>query len=84
MGDILPLLLWSSKTPPGGLHPVLTPPTQEEHEPAGAGPQEGHKDDLREGAAFPWRLGGELGLFSLEKILYWPDFVVAFHYFEGA
>lgn len=19
-----------------------------------------------------------------EKILYWPDFVVAFHYFEGA
>lgn len=78
-GGILLLLLCSSKTPSGVLHPALISPTQG-CEPDGGGPKEGHKDDLRDGAPFPWRPVGELGLFTLEK----ADLIVAFQYTERA
>jgi len=44
-------LLCSGETPPGVLCPALEPPAQAGHGPFGAGPEEGHKDDLRAGAA---------------------------------
>ena len=37
-------------TPPGILRPVLGPPTLEGHRAVGAGPDEGHENDLRAGA----------------------------------
>ena len=43
-------LLCSGETSPGGLHPALEPSAQEGHGPVGAGPEEGHKDNLRTGA----------------------------------
>jgi len=48
-GDSAPLLC-SGETPPGVLHPALEPSAQQRHRPVGVGPQEGHKNDLRDGA----------------------------------
>jgi len=48
-GDSAPLLR-SGKTPPGALRPALEPSVQERHGPVGAGPEEGHKNDQRDGA----------------------------------
>jgi len=45
---ILPLC--SGQTPPGVLCSALESPAQERHGLVGAGPEEGHKDDLRAGA----------------------------------
>ena len=44
-GDSATLLL-SGETPPGVLHPSMEPSAQERH---GAGPEEGHKNDQRNG-----------------------------------
>jgi len=45
------LLLCSGETPPGLLRPALKPSAQEGHGCVGAGPEEGHEDDPRAGAA---------------------------------
>jgi len=47
-GDSGPLLR-SAETPPAVLQPALEPSAQDRPRPAGAGPEEGHKDDGRAG-----------------------------------
>ena len=42
-------LLHSAETPPGVLHPALESSTQERHAPVGAGPEQGHRHDQRDG-----------------------------------
>ncbi|PKU46938.1 rna-directed dna polymerase from mobile element jockey-like [Limosa lapponica baueri] len=48
-GDSTPSL-FSGETQPGVLYPALELPTKEGHGPVGPGPEEGHKDDQRDGA----------------------------------
>jgi len=48
-GDSAPLLR-SVETPPRVLCPALQPSAQERQGPAGAGPEKGHKNDLKAGA----------------------------------
>jgi len=45
------ILLRSGESPPGVLRPALEPSVQERHGPVGAGPEEGHKNDLRAGTS---------------------------------
>ena len=44
------LLLCSGETPPRVLRSAVEPSAQERHGPVGVGPEEGHKNDLRDGA----------------------------------
>ena len=50
-GDSAPLLC-SGETPPQILCPALEPPAQEGRGPVGAGPEEGHKNDPRDGTPY--------------------------------
>jgi len=43
------LQVCNSETPPGVLHTALEPSAQERHEPVEACPEEGHKNDQRDG-----------------------------------
>jgi len=49
-GEVI-LPLCSGETSPRVLHPALEPSAQEGHGTVGAGPEEGHRDDLRAGAS---------------------------------
>jgi len=49
-GNSAPLLRSGETSPPRVLHPALEAPAQEGLGAVGAGPEEGHKDDLRAGA----------------------------------
>ena len=51
-GDSAPLLR-SGETPSGVLHPALDLSAQERHGRVGAGPEEGHKNDQRDGTPLP-------------------------------
>ena len=50
-------LLPSGETPPGVLHPALEPSAKERHGPVGVGPEEGHKNDQRDGTHLLLRKG---------------------------
>ena len=47
-GDPAPLLC-AGETSPGVLHPDLESSVQKRHRPVGACPEDGHKNDLRDG-----------------------------------
>ena len=69
-------LLCTDEASPGVLHPNAESTVEERHRPAGAHPEEGHKNAPRDGTPLLWRQAeraGELGMFSLEKRRLWGD-----------
>jgi len=80
--EILPLC--SGETPPGVLPPALEPPAQERHGAVGVGPEEGHKNEQRDGASLLRGQAEGVGAVQPgeEKVMGRP--IAAFQYLKGA
>ncbi|KAK4818961.1 LOW QUALITY PROTEIN: hypothetical protein QYF61_022628 [Mycteria americana] len=75
-GDSAPLLC-SGETPPGVLRPALEPSAQERYGRVGAGLEEGHKNDQRDGTPLLQRKAERVGVVQ-------PGQGVVFQYLKGA
>lgn len=57
-----PFVLRSGETPPAVLRPALGSSAQERHGPVGAGPEEGHKNEQRDGEPLLWGKAERVGV----------------------
>ena len=80
--EVIPPLC-ADEISPGELHPDVESSVLERHGPVGVHPEEGHRNDPRDGTLpYKDRLR-ELGLLSLEKRTLWRDLICTFQYLTG-